>query len=99
MVLLSLLVPLAGLGVVRELHVIHSQTMLMFAFVLVASLVYESMLFAGVLATGGVPHVRTALGEVVLPAALVNLLIGLPVYAVIHFARPASPRRRNAYSF
>jgi hypothetical protein len=37
--------------------------------------------------------------EIVLPAAMVNLAIALPVYLVMRLARPAAPRRRNAYSF
>jgi NADH:ubiquinone oxidoreductase subunit 6 (subunit J) len=41
----------AALGVVRELNIVHSQTLLMFAFT-AASLAYETLLFAGVLATG-----------------------------------------------
>jgi hypothetical protein len=99
LVLAALLLPLASLGVLREMNIIHSQTLLMFAFVLAASLAYETLLFAGVLATGGIFDLRRGFANVVLPAAVVNLMIALPVYAVIRLARPSTQRRRNAYSF
>jgi hypothetical protein len=40
-----------------------------------------------------------ALVDIVLPAALVNLTIALPVYVLMRLARPSAQRRRNAYSF
>ena len=98
-VLLALLVPLAALGVVRELHVVHSEAVLAVAFILCASLAYETILLAGIIATGGVFDLKRAFLEVVVPAAAVNLMIALPVYLVLRLARPSTPRRRNAYSF
>jgi hypothetical protein len=98
-VLLALIAPLAAFGVLRELHIIHSETVLMLTFVLGASLVYETILLAGVMATGGVLDPAAGFGDVVVPAALVNLMIALPVYLVIRLARPSAARRRNVYSF
>jgi hypothetical protein len=99
LVLLALLAPLALLGAVRELKVIHSETVLIIALVLGSSLMYESIMLAGVMATGGVFQPLQGMTEIVLPAAMVNLAIALPVYLVMRLARPAAPRRRNAYSF
>jgi hypothetical protein len=99
LILLALVAPLAAFGVLRELRIIHSETLLMLAFVLGASLVYESILLASVMATGGVIDPAAGFGEVVLPAALVNLMIALPVWVVIRLARPSAGRRRNVYSF
>lgn len=99
LVLLALLVPLAPLGVVRALGIVHSESLLVVSFVLAASLAYETVLLAGVLASGGVFDLRAAFAGVILPAAAVNLMIALPVYLVMRLARPAAPRRRNAYSF
>ena len=67
--------------------------------VLGASLMYETIVLASVMATGGVIDLRSGFVEVVLPAALVNLAIALPVYVVMRVARPSMPRRRNVYSF
>jgi hypothetical protein len=71
----------------------------MVALVLGASLMYETIVVAGVMATGGVFDPRSGLLDIVLPAAAVNLAIALPVYLVIRLARPAAPRHRNVYSF
>jgi hypothetical protein len=99
LVLLALAVPLAAFGVLRELRIVHSETLLMLAFVLGASLLYETILLAGLVATGGGLDIRSAYEAVVLPAALVNLTIALPIYVVIRIARPSVARRRNSYSF
>jgi hypothetical protein len=99
LILLALVAPLAAFGVIRELNVVHSETLLMLAFVLGASLVYETVLLASVMASGGVVDPATGFADVVLPAALVNLLIALPVWLVIRLAKPSTARRRNVYSF
>lgn len=98
-VLLALLIPLAPLGLVRALGIVHSESLLVAGFVIAATLAYETVLLAGILATGGVFDLRSAFAEVVLPAAVVNLMIALPVYLIMRLARPSAPRRRNAYSF
>jgi hypothetical protein len=98
-VLLALVAPLAAFGAIRELRIIHSETLLMLAFVLGASLVYESILLTSVMATGGIIDPGAGFGDVVLPAALVNLMIALPVWVVIRLAKPSAAQRRNAYSF
>ena len=99
LILFALLAPLALLGAVRELKIIHSESLMLVALVLGASVMYETIVLGGVMATGGVFDLRAGFVEVVLPAAIVNLAIALPVYAVLRFARPSLPRRRNAYSF
>jgi hypothetical protein len=98
-VLLALIAPLAVLGVIREMHIIHSETLLMLFFVLGASLAYETILLASVMVTGGVLDPQAGFQSVVLPSAMVNLMIALPVWLVIRLARPSVARRRNVYSF
>jgi hypothetical protein len=99
LILFALLAPLALFGVVRELHVIHSEAVLVTAIVLGASLMYETIVLLSVMATGGVIDLQRGFLEVVLPAAIVNLAIALPVHIAMRVARPSIPRRRNAYSF
>jgi hypothetical protein len=99
LILLALLVPLALLGAVRELKIIHSEALMLIALVAIASLMYETIILAAVMATGGTFDLRGGFVEVVLPAAVVNLAIAIPVYAVLRFARPSMARRRNVYSF
>ena len=94
--LLAMLLPIALLGMVRELHVIHSEALLTMALVVAATLMYELIMLAGVMATGGVFDLRGGLLDAVLPAALVNLLIAPPVYAVMRLGRPRQ-RTRSAY--
>lgn len=96
LVLLALL-PIAGLGVVRELHVVHSDALLALALVLAASVAYELVLLASVMASGGVLDPGTAFTHAVLPAAIVNLALTPPVYLVMRLAKPADARRRLAY--
>ncbi len=93
LVLLALL-PVIGLGLVRELHVVHSDTVLVLALVAAATAAYELVLLANVMATGGVLDVRTALAGTVMPAMLVNLAITLPVHLVMRFAKPHGDRHR-----
>jgi len=99
LVLLALLTPLVAFGAVRELHIIPSQALLALAFVLGASLAYETILLAGVLAAGGVFDLRSAFVDVVLPAAIVNVMLAPPVYLLMRLGRPSVARRPNAYSF
>ena len=97
LVLLALLCAIAAAGFVRELHVIHSELLLTALLVLAASLIYESILLAGLMATGGPLEPITGAREIIVPAALVNLIITPPVYFVMRLVRPADARRRNAY--
>jgi len=96
LVLLALL-PIAAFGVVRELHVVHSDAVLVLALVLASTVAYELILLASVMVTGGVLDVRTAFVHAVVPAALVNLGLALPVYAVMRLAKPVDARRRLSY--
>jgi uncharacterized membrane protein YjgN (DUF898 family) len=96
LVLLALL-PIAGLGVVRELHVIHSDLLLVLAFVLVATVAYESIIVAALIASGGGYDVLAALRSAIVPSALVNVMLTPPVYLLMRLAKPALRRNRLAY--
>jgi len=96
LVLLGLL-PIAGLGLLRELHVIHSDALLTLALVLAASLAYETIMLLDIMATGGVLDLATAVTRAVLPAAIVNLALTPPVYVVMRLAKSNDTRRRLAY--
>lgn len=95
LVLLALL-PIAGLGVLREMHVIHSDLVLVLAFVLAATVAYELTIVASLMASGGGYDVLAALRSAVVPAAIVNVAITPPVYAVMRFAKPSDRRNRLA---
>lgn len=97
LVLLGLVLAIAAAGAIRELHVIHSETLLVLGLVLVASLIYESVMLLSALATGGVFDPAAGFRDAVLPAAVVNLAITLPVYLLMRLARPG--HQRNAYSW
>ena len=97
LVMLALVAAIAAAGFVRELHVVHSETLLVIALVLMSSVIYEGVLFLSVLATGGPFAPVDGLVDTILPAALVNLVITLPVYLLMRLARPAS--QRNAYTW
>ncbi len=96
LVLLALL-PLAAFGVIRELHIVHSEAVLMLLIVLGASLAYELILLASVIASGGTLDVEAGMRNAVVPATLVNLALALPVYAIVRLARPPRSRTRLAY--
>jgi hypothetical protein len=96
-VLLALLLAMAPVGLMREMHVISSELLLTLALVALASLIYESVLLLGVMATGGVFDLRGGYADVVLPAAGVNILLAPPVYLVMRLARPHAARNRYAY--
>ncbi len=91
LVLLALL-PIVALGFVRELHVIHSDMMLVLALVAAATFAYEVVLLAEVMLTGGVLDPATAIGHAVVPAAIVNVAITPPVYVVMRLAKPHGSR-------
>jgi hypothetical protein len=96
LVLLALL-PIAGLGAVRELHVIHSDLVLVLTFVLVATVAYESIIVATLIASGGGYDVAAALRSAIVPSALVNVMLTPPVYVVMRLAKPAVRRNRLAH--
>ena len=97
LVMLALVVAIAATGAIRELHVVHSEWILMLVLVAIASVIYEGILLLHVLATGGVFDPLAGLLNAVLPAAVVNLIIAPPVYLLMRQARPAA--QRNAYSW
>ena len=96
LVLLALL-PIAGLGLLREMHVIHSDLLLVLAFVAAATVAYESVIVASLVVTGGGYDVIAALRSAVIPAAIVNVVITPPVYVVMRLAKPSSRHNRLAY--
>jgi hypothetical protein len=96
LVLLALL-PIAAFGVLRELHIVHSDVVLVLALVLASSAAYELVLLASVMLSGGRLDVPTAFTQVIAPATVVNVALALPVYAVMRFAKPVDARRRLSY--
>lgn len=97
LVLLALILPVAALGLLREMHVIHSDLVMALAFVVVASVIYETVMTAGVMATGGVFDVEGGFRDAVLPAAAVNLVIAPPVFVLMRLAKPHERRGRLSY--
>ncbi|HYM14062.1 MAG TPA: hypothetical protein VEZ14_00695 [Dehalococcoidia bacterium] len=96
LVLLALL-PIAGFGVLRELHVVHSDLVLVLVLVAASTVAYELVLLASVVVSGGTLDVVPAFSHAIVPAALVNMALAVPVFAVMRLARPADSRRRLAY--
>jgi uncharacterized membrane protein YjgN (DUF898 family) len=96
LVLLALL-PIAGLGILRELHVIHSDILLVLAFVLAATVAYELIIVASLVLSGGGFDLLAALRSAVVPAAIGNLALAPPVYVVMRLAKPSDRRNRLAY--
>ena len=96
LVLLALL-PIAGLGLLREMHVIHSDLLLVLVLVAAATVAYESVIVASLVVTGGGYDVIAALRSAVIPAAIVNVIITPPVYVVMRLARLSSRHNRLAY--
>ena len=94
--LIALLVPIVLLGVVRELHLVHSEMLLALCMVLIGTFIYESLLLGGAMLTGGVVAPGSGVTEAVIPAVIVNALLALPVYLIMRLARPAP--RGSAYS-
>ena len=96
LVLLALL-PIAGFGVLREMHVIHNDLVLAIGLVFAASVAYEVVILLSVMATGGALDPLAALRSAVLPVAIVNVAMTPFVFAVMRLARPSSRGRRLAY--
>ena len=96
LVLLALL-PIAGFGVLREIHVIHNDLVLAIGLVFAASVAYEVVILLSVMATGGALDPLAALRSAVLPVAIVNVAMTPFVFAVMRLARPPSRGRRLAY--
>ena len=96
LVLLALL-PIAGLGVVRELHVVHSDLVLVLTLVLAATVAYETVLLAAVMASGGGFDFAAAVRGAVIPATLVNCALTPFVYLLMRLAKPVERRGRLSY--
>ena len=95
--MLLALLPIAALGAVRELHIIHSDLLLVLGFAVAASLMYESIMLVSVALTGGARDILVGVRHDVVPAAIVNLAITPPIYFIMRFAKPVDTRRRLSY--
>ena len=91
------LLPIAGFGMVREIHLIHSEALLTLLLVIGATLAYETIMLGGVIATGGRLDIEAGFRSVVVPSALVNLGMTPFVYGAMRFARPTERRNRLSY--
>ncbi len=96
-VVLLALLPVAVLGLVREMHIVHSDFVLALLLVFGTSLAYETVMLLSVMATGGTLDVVVGLRSTVVPAAIVNVGLMLPVYIFMRFAKPSD--RRGQLSF
>jgi cell shape-determining protein MreD len=96
-VVLLALLPVVALGLVREMHVVHSDLVLALLLAFAASLAYETVMLASVMATGGALDVRAGFEAAVVPAAIVNVALMLPVYAAMRFAKPAQGRGQLSF--
>lgn len=92
------LLPLAVLGIVRELRLVHSDLVLTLALVAAGTAAYQAVLVLAVMAGGGRLDPLTAARAAVLPAVLVNVALALPVYGVMRLARPVGRRHRLTYA-
>ncbi len=96
-VVLLALLPIAGLGLLREMHVIHSDLVLAVGLVFAASVAYEIVILLSVMATGGALDPLAALRSAVLPSAIVNVVMTPFVFGVMRLAKPTSRSGRLAY--
>lgn len=96
LVLLALL-PLAGLGIIRELRVVHSDLLLFLVLVAAATIPYEIIMILGVMIAGGGRDLLAAFTRDIVPATAVNVAIAPPVYLVMRLARPDPRGRRLSY--
>jgi cell shape-determining protein MreD len=96
-VVLLALLPIAGLGVLRELHIIHSDLVLMLLIVAGASVAYEIVMTGSVMATGGVLDPMAALESSVAPVMIVNVCLAPFVYVFMRLVK--AERREGRISF
>jgi rod shape-determining protein MreD len=95
-VVLLALLPIAGLGILRELHVVHSDLVLVLLIVFAGTIAYESVMLLATMATGGVLDAGMAVEAVILPSAIVNVALAPFVYT---FMRLSKPKERVGLSF
>ena len=96
-VVLLALLPVVALGMVRELHIVHSDFVLALLLIIPATLAYETVMLASVMATGGTLDFMAGLRAAVVPAAIVNVALMPFVFGMMRFAKPAD--RRGQLSF
>lgn len=96
-VVLLALLPIAAFGLLREMHVIHSDLALVLALVFAGSIAYEFVILITVMVTGGTLDPLVGIRSAVLPAAIVNVAMAPFVFGVMRLAKPAPRRGRLAY--
>jgi hypothetical protein len=96
-VVLLALLPIAGLGVLRELRIVHSDLVLMLLIVAGASVAYEVVMTGSVMATGGVLDPVAALESSVAPVMIVNVCLAPFVYVFMRLVKVE--RREGRISF
>ncbi len=96
-VVLLALLPIAGFGVIRELHIIHSDLVLVLFIVFGSTIAYEMVMLLSTMASGGTLDIMTGIESFVIPAAIVNVALAPFVYFFMRFAKPA--KRMGQLSF
>ena len=96
-VVLLALLPIAGFGILRELHIIHSDLVLMLIIVAGSTIAYEIIMTASVMATGGVFDPQAALRATVVPAVIVNVCLAPFVYVFMRLLK--GDARQGGLSF
>lgn len=96
-VVLLALLPIAGLGIVRELHVVHSDLVLMLLIVAGASIAYEVVMTGSVMATGGVLDPMAALEATVVPVMIVNVCLAPFVYGFMRLLKVEARQGRLSF--
>jgi hypothetical protein len=96
-VVLLALLPIVALGLLREMHVIHSDVVLAAGLTALATIAYESIVVIGVMASGGAFAPRVALTDIVIPATIVNVALSPVVFAVMRLAKPTERRGQLLY--
>lgn len=90
------LAPLILMSEVRERRFVESELLPAIALVVVATLVYEGTVLLTLAVTGNHPDWLASVLDVLVPAAIANALVLLPVYGLIRLAS-VDLRRRPAF--
>lgn len=96
-VVLLALLPVAGFGLLRELHIIHSDLVLLLIIVAGSTLAYEAVMAASVMATGGVFDPQAAFEAAVVPATIVNVALAPLVYIFMRLLKPDAREGRLSW--
>jgi cell shape-determining protein MreD len=96
-VVLLALLPIAAFGLLRELHIIHSDLVLMLIIVAGSTIAYEIIMTASVMATGGVFDPQAAFEAAVVPAVIVNVCLTPFVFIFMRLLRVDSREGRLSF--